>query len=194
VNDHQLELLFRAAQSRSRGALNQLLEYCRDLLGGWARWSQPFPLQDSDAEDRVQETLLAVVRCLDRCQWRGPELFRGWLRRLLFRQISDWRRGQTRDRRDVRRETPLSMDNADNPSAPTATQVPGPLPTPVEELIWREMVQRVMKAVEQLPRNQQQVILLHYLEGLPLDAVADKLKLAYGTVRNLHSRALRTLK
>lgn len=194
MDDHEMELLFRSAQAGDPSALDQLLEKCRPQLLLWAEWGGMSRLQLSDAEDCVQETLRCVADRLSQSEWRGLEAFQGWLRRFLFRQITDWRRKQTRARRDVRRQTSLSNDHSEATAPGSWLQLADSVGTPVDEVIRQELEDRLSQVVHELPLQQQQIIRLHYQEGLALDEVAPRLQLAYGTVRNLHSQALRTLR
>jgi DNA-directed RNA polymerase specialized sigma24 family protein len=47
-------------------------------------WLRKYDVQDSDADDLVQEVLLAVSKDLDKFEHRGqPGAFRGWLKAIL---------------------------------------------------------------------------------------------------------------
>lgn len=177
MDDITLKQLIVEAQSGDRAALNQLLEYCRHLLLARAHVLHlPFP----DAQDLVQQTLIVVVRKLPEFQWRNKEAFHRWLVKLLFGKFSD--------RRKKRRVTPIA------PTDPG--QVPDNGPPPPDEAIKRETVERVQQAVARLPQVEQDILHLHYMEGVPLKDVGDLLKpkRARGTVRNRHSKALKTLR
>ena len=63
-----------------------LLFWCRSLKG----------LNDQDAEDVVQEVLVAVFSALGKFQRQGRGAFRAWLRRITYNKAEDLRRQQQR--------------------------------------------------------------------------------------------------
>jgi len=52
----------------------------------------------------------------------------------------------------------------------------------------------VMNALARLPKKQRAVVVLRYWEDLPIDQVADILRLSSGTVKSQGARGLRTLR
>lgn len=57
-------------------------------------------------------------------------------------------------------------------------------PLPSEQLEFRELHQGILEALHQLPTNQERVLSLHYLHGLEIDEIADKLNIPPGTVKS----------
>jgi RNA polymerase sigma-70 factor, ECF subfamily len=84
-------LLDRLAGSPSEADWRRLHDLYRPLLEGWAvRAGVP----RADVDDLVQEVLLAVVRQIGGFDRRGTGAFRGWLRTVLGRRITDHLRRQ----------------------------------------------------------------------------------------------------
>ena len=69
-------------------------EFAADYEAGLLRFARAKGLQEADARDAVQETLLAVHRALERDDERRPTFaaagaFRGWLSRVAFHKCVD---------------------------------------------------------------------------------------------------------
>jgi RNA polymerase sigma factor (sigma-70 family) len=135
----------------------------------------------ADAEDVVQEALLAAYLGLDRL--RRPERFGGWLcaitanlARMRLRQ-----RGRhvsfdaLGGRRVAAGESDLRL-------------------TPEEAVEARELLERVRSAFEALPPRQRDVALLYYVEGLSCGEIAALLGSSTGAVRVGLHRARRELR
>ncbi|HJQ25317.1 MAG TPA: sigma-70 family RNA polymerase sigma factor [Blastocatellia bacterium] len=98
------------------------------------------------AEDAAQEAFFEAYRSLD--QLREPAAFAGWFRRIVFKQCD----------RIIRRKPP--------PPAPLeAIEVRASGPSQAEALERREMNERVLSAVEQLPEHERATLLLFYISG-----------------------------
>jgi len=65
--------------------------------------------------------------------------------------------------------------------------------TPEESLEWKERVDRLSEAVQQLPERQQQIIVMYYYEELYVSEMADVLGVSEGRVSQLHTKALYNL-
>jgi len=65
-----------------------------------------------------------------------------------------------------------------------------PRPSPEQIALQREELQRVHRALDELPERTRRVFELYRLEGLTLQAIADQLELSVGMVHNLVRQAL----
>ena len=84
-------LLDRLAGTPTQADWRRLHDLYRPLLDGWAvRAGVPH----ADVDDLVQEVLMAVVRQVGGFERRGDGAFRGWLRTILGRRITDHLRRQ----------------------------------------------------------------------------------------------------
>ena len=169
----QLHLVLRA-QSGDRAAQDELLRgvqaplfaYLRGLCG-----------DRHLAEDVLQEVFVICVRKLG---WlREARLFRPWLYRIASREAF---RALKRRRRAGQRTAPEDL----------ARQVPAP----VEEPPGLEPEERAAlhAHVEHVSPASRAVLLLHYLQGLSLEEVAQVLGLALGTVKSRLAYGLATLR
>ena len=183
--------LLSAAKAGDAIAVGRLLERYHDYLGLLARLQIGRRLQTKvDAADVVQETCLSAH--LEFAQFRGiteAELI-AWLRQILARNIATIvRRYLGTQRRDLRLEQELEHD-LDRSSCALDH---GPFldhSSPSHHAIRREQAVVLANAVSRLPDHYQDVIVLHYLEGLPLSQVAVRLERTAGSVSKLWARAL----
>jgi len=95
MNETSLSLLSRIRQSSDSDSWNRLVDLYAPLIRAWLR---KYNVQDSDADDQVQEVLLAVSKDVGKFDHGGqPGAFRGWLKAILVNRLRDfWR---ARDRR-----------------------------------------------------------------------------------------------
>lgn len=64
------------------GAWEELLDVCSPLLH---RWCRQWGIQPSDAEDVIQETLLAMVRQIKGFRYDAGGSFRAWVKTIAYR-------------------------------------------------------------------------------------------------------------
>ena len=95
MNETSLSLLHRLRHAPESESWNRLVDLYAPLIRAWLR---KYDVQDCDADDLVQEVLLAVSKDLDKFEHRGqPGAFRGWIKAILVnRPRKFWR---ARDRR-----------------------------------------------------------------------------------------------
>ncbi|MFO0885375.1 MAG: sigma-70 family RNA polymerase sigma factor [Pirellulales bacterium] len=147
-----------------------------------------------DHSDAVQQTLIAA--------WRDWDGFRGsqegervaWLRQILAHQLAQLARqyGQTQ-KRDVERE--LSIDQSLCQSAMRLDRIlQAEGPSPSQAAIQVEQRIQLSQAIENLPEDYRQVILLRNFEELSHEEVAVRMQRTEGAVRMLWLRALTALR
>ncbi|MCG8648907.1 MAG: sigma-70 family RNA polymerase sigma factor [Pirellulales bacterium] len=95
MNETSLSLLARLRNSPESETWNRLVNLYTPLLRTWLR---QYEVQDSDADDLVQDVLLAVSKDLGKFVHGGqPGAFRGWLKAIMVNRLRNfWR---ARDRR-----------------------------------------------------------------------------------------------
>jgi RNA polymerase sigma-70 factor (ECF subfamily) len=122
----------------------------------------------AEAEDVVQEAFVRVLTCWTRIQgYDDPE---AWVRQVAFRLLSNRRRRL--------RNAMLARARA-LPPAPVSS----PGPDGID----------IARAIAALPLGQRQVVVLHHLLDLGVDAVAAELHLPVGTVKSRLARARQSL-
>lgn len=146
------------------------------------------------ASDAVQQTLLEAWRCWDRFRGEGEPARLAWLRQILAHQLAHLARqyGATQ-KRDVKRERSLEQSLAHS-SMRLEQLVAGTDPTPSGLAMRNERQLRLAAALEKLPDDYRQVIVLRNLEDLPHEEVARRMNRTPGAVRMLWMRALAALR
>jgi RNA polymerase sigma-70 factor (ECF subfamily) len=184
--------LARAGDGAARG---QLLEQYRGYLLLLARLQIGRRLQGkADAGDLVQETFLEAHR--DFAQFQGDsegELI-GWLRRILATNIANLARHYlgTR-RRDVRLERQLAAE-LDQSSHILDGALVANLTPPSQQAARREQAVLLADALQELPDDHREVIILRHLEGLTFPEVAVRMGRSLDVVKKLWPRALARLR
>jgi len=189
------EDLLRRARAGNSPALGELLELYRSYLALLARVQIGQRLQGKlDAADLVQETFLEAHRHF--AQFRGSaegELV-GWLRQILAGVLANIvRRFYRTRRRDVRLERKLAND-LDRSSQALEQSLAAPGSTPSQRAARREQVVLLAEALERLPDDYREVIILHHLEGLKFPEVARRMGRSIDSVKNLWARGLAQLR
>jgi|SRR5262245_4823283 len=138
---------------------------------------------EKDAEDITQEVFLQVVRKLP--TFRGDSAFPTWLHRVTINAALAHRRKQAL-REDTHSADPLE-DLLDQGQRPRSDQ-PGVGP-PEEQLIDREEVELIERAITALPAVYRTVLILSDLEGLSNAETAAQLGLTVPAVKSRLHRA-----
>ncbi len=145
-----------------------------DALFNYARW---LTKNDADAEDVVQDACLRAMRYLASLRDADP---RAWLfaivRNAWYSRLS--RRSAASD------SAPLDTERDDPPDEEL---------DPEERLLQQHTVARVRRALEQLPVDFREVLVLRELEGLSYKEIADVLHVPVGTVMSRLARGRQRL-
>jgi RNA polymerase sigma-70 factor, ECF subfamily len=159
------ELLVLEWQRGSAAAMEKLVGRWQKRL--W-RYARRLTGDGEGAWEVTQESWLGMVRGVGRLE--DPARFRAWAYRIVTRRAQDWVAGRMKGRREeaMRRESPAG----DRQPASEA----------VESLL------------RGLPGASQEVLALHYLDGLSLAEVALALAIPEGTVKSRLHTARRELK
>ena len=187
--------LLEAARRGDEEALGHLLEAYRNYLRLLARLEVGRRLQAKiDASDVVQESFLQAYQSFP--EFRGTteaELLQ-WLRKILATRLSNLVRHYTRtQRRDVQLERQL--DQALGHSSQDLNHVLRLSQTsPSQGAARREEAVLLADAVERLPDDYRDVIVLHHLQGLTFPRVAEAMDRSLGSVEKLWVRALAKLR
>jgi RNA polymerase sigma-70 factor (ECF subfamily) len=145
------------------------------------------------ASDMVQQAMLQAVQGLEGFRGETEAEFRAWLRRILAHHLCHLDRDMHRDKRDIRREQSMEQKLAQS-SIRLEGLLAGEGPSPSQRVALGEHVVQVSEAVERLPETQREAIRLHYLEGMKLSEVAEKLDKSTGAVAGLLHRGMKTLR
>ena len=188
------EHLLRQARAGDGDALGRLLELYRNYLALLARVQIGRRLQGkADAADLVQETFLEAHR--DFAQFRGTTeaTLLAWLRQVLARNLANLVRRYGTQRREVRLERALAVE-LDESSRVLDQGLAAPGSSPSHQAARREQAVLLADALDQLPADYREVLILRHLEGLSFPEVARRMGRSLDSVDKLWARALARLR
>ena len=178
---HRVDPPPHPAVSNSREALNELFDrYRRRLFNTALRLLG----NSDDAEDALQDALLAAFRNLD--GFKGRSQFSTWLTRIVINAAL------MRLRR-MRPEVMTSIDQKrDREDLPWANRIPDPGPNPEEMYARRERLEMLERRLQLLPTSYRQVMWLCDIHGMTAREAAEALGMSIGTLKSqLHRARLR---
>ena len=141
----------------------------------------------AEAEDLVQETL---VRAFDRFDtFRSDGSPRAWLHTIMRNLFYNAYRKKSREPRQISLDQfDTGMSNAADALIDKAIAPPPALASPERLVLSQIEGDAILKAVNALPGDYREVVVLADLNGLAYQEIADQLKIPVGTVRSRLSR------
>ncbi len=147
--------------------------------------------------DLVQDTLLEAHR--DFPNFRGTTVAElvSWLRRILIHNLIRASEHHLHtEKRDARREISLqrlaaSLGSVDSPAE---VELHAPGRSPSADLRGQEQVSELQRALNMLPKDQRQVVVLRHLDGLAFNEIAERIGRSSGACRMLWLRAMDELR
>ena len=146
-----------------------------DAAYNLARWLVRSP---ADADDMVQEAYLRALRFFD--GFRGGDS-RAWLLRIVRNTCYSW----------MQKNRALELSDEFDETAHTGEKAGQDTEA---ELISRDESDRVRKALEMLPANFREVLVLREIEGLSYKEISEVTGVPMGTVMSSLSRARQKLR
>ena len=135
-------------------------------------------------EDIAQETFIRAYRALP--QFRGESAFYTWLYRIAVNTAKKTLMDMKRD--PVVTESALASRGESNETSSLENELSS-TETPEAVLASREIAQTVNAAIEALPEDLRQAIVLREIEGLAYEEIASAMNCPIGTVRSRIFRA-----
>jgi RNA polymerase sigma-70 factor (ECF subfamily) len=145
---------------------------------------------EDDALDAVQDAMLQLARAYSE---RPAEEWKPLFYRILENRIRDMQRRRTVRGRVISWLPFRGNDEEDEEQDPIAL-APSFDPQPPRRLEIDETMGALEKAIEALPRRQQQVFMLRTLEGLDVAETATAMGCSEGSVKTHYFRALQSLR
>jgi RNA polymerase sigma-70 factor, ECF subfamily len=173
-----------------------------DLLGSYAKYLTLLArvqigrrLQGKvDADDLVQETFLEVHRQMPNFRGTTQAEFIAWVRRILAGQLAlTVRRFLGTKGRDATLERELAVQ-LDHSSEVLDRGLVASTSTPSQQASRREQGVILAEALDKLPTDYREVIILRHLEDLPLVEAARRMGRSEDSVQKLWVRALVSLR
>ena len=172
------------------------IEGFRGYLAAIARLqvaARPWLAAKLDASDIVQQTLLKAHAARDQFRGQSPGEMAAWLRQILARTLANELRTLGRAKRNVGAERSLDAD-LDASSCRLDAWLAADQTSPSEQVRWRERAEAIATAVDSLPPEQREVVLLKHCEGLTLNEIAARLDRTPSAIAGLLRRGLQRLR
>lgn len=177
-----LGLVRRAAATGDRRAEHEAFARLYDrhapVVRALCRAHQP---TEEDADDALQEAFLRALRMLDRVE--DPAGFRPWLYAIARRVCAERRRSSTRRDRHVERAAALNAIGGTAMSTLASELVSETAASKSEDL------DRLGRAIAQLPDDERLAVHLYYLDADPVSAAVECLGVSRSGFYKLLSRA-----
>jgi RNA polymerase sigma-70 factor, ECF subfamily len=179
--------LIAAAVAGDLAAREALLRFGLPTLRGYlTRRMGPFLRSLETSADLAQSVCGEVLQDLPEFEDRGSAGFRRWLLVRAENKILKRFRFHTQEKRDAGRVDPLSESMSDRVGAPRDV-------SPSDQAIANEEWERMRAALDALPPDYREVIVLSRIVGLAPDQVAERMGRSREAVWSLLSRALARL-
>jgi len=173
LNRVEEKQLIEQAQNGSKEAFAQLYrEYVQQIH----RYIYYRTRDQQLAEDLTADVFTKVIEGLPSYVDKGKP-FISWIYRIAHARVVD------HYRRQDRRPTATNVDDANLSITPDMDA----------DLVKSHASAALMKGIESLTADQQQVIILRFIEGLPIEAVAEQLGKKGNAIKALQFRAVRSL-
>ena len=187
------QLLDRAA-SGDQLAEGELFERCRPrLLRMMALRLDPRIAARVDPSDVVQECLAEAHRKLPGYLQSRPVRFYPWLRAIAWQRLVKIHRAHiARERRSIHREGSV-LPLPDESTAQLVDRLASPDMQPPERVLRSELRQRVRAALDQLGESDRELLVMRYLEHMPLEEIAQALAITPEAAKKRHRRGLERL-
>ena len=184
-----VDALVKRAKSGDTNAFSEIVTcYERFVYNTACRVLTASGLSVADADDIAQDSLIKAWRSLS--TFRGECSFSTWLFRVTVNTARDVIR--TNARRPVVSLT-RSEDDDEEPEIWDVPVTSGD-EIPEEAAERRETIEAVRRAVESLPDDQRQAIVLRDIHGLPYDEISRILGAEVGTIKSRINRGRTNLK
>lgn len=161
------------SQSGDKTAFDELLKAVQQPL---FRYIYRLVGERALAEDILQEVFIIIYR---KIRWlENAKLFRAWAYRIASRETFRRLRKEKRWTEQVRDENFLE-------TIPVKS---------AEEMYSPELIREIPKLIEQISPASRAVLILHYLDEMPLSEVAEILDISSGTVKSRLAYGLESLR
>jgi RNA polymerase sigma-70 factor (ECF subfamily) len=148
-----------------------------------------------DPSDVLQDVLLEANQKLDDYLRERPLAFYPWLRQLAWDKLVELQQRHIQtQKRSVKREARPLGQLPDESALELARRLLATGTSPSHQLLRKELRRQVQDALALLKEQDREVLVLRYLEQLPLREIADVLGVSEGAIKVRHLRALDRLR
>ncbi|WP_231617846.1 sigma-70 family RNA polymerase sigma factor [Novipirellula aureliae] len=195
ASSNRTSQLIAAAQSGDPDALGELLNHYRKYVVFLARTGLHHHMQGkADPSDLAQEVCLAAHGNIADFRGNSAEEFAGWLRGILSNVLAmHVRKYLGTQKRDPRLEQNLNASLA-SASGFLQSHIAADMTSPSQHFARNEAFLELAAALEALPEDYRQVIVLRNIEGMAFADVAQAMGKTVNSVEKLWVRGLAKLK
>ena len=179
-------VLIRAVQAGDMAAFDELVLKHKNRLFNLVYW---FLGDYQDANDCAQETFIKVFKSIK--NFRFESAFSTWLYRIAVNTCKN--RLKSSAYRWKKKTVSLETSNGSKNGNPFS-EIVNDSPTPVMAIEKKERMIRIQKAINSLPEEQNQVVVLRDIQGLSYQDISDITGLNLGTVKSRLARGRLELK
>ncbi len=184
------ELLHKAKQGDEK-SLELLLVKFKPLACKIAR---RYFLAGQDEEDLYQEAMIGLFKAEQSFNESLGQDFKSFASLCINRQIQTAVKNSNRKKNQILNNS-ISLNNQGGIETATADEdpelyfiIPSSLPLPDDELIYKEKIEEIKKAISQTLSNYEKKVLTLYLEGLSYKEMAQKLSKETKSIENCLAR------
>lgn len=169
-----IELLVQRAKENDLAAFEEIIKlYEKKVYNLALRYMK----NHDDALDVAQEVFIQVYNNLS--MFRGEAQFSTWIYRITYNSCVDMLRKQTKTKKNIA----ISIDDEKFYETQKDKQLLE------EEYEKKETLEFVLKAIDTLPKEQRDVVILRYIKDLSYAQIGEILDIAEGTVKSRLNRA-----
>ncbi len=147
-----------------------------------------------DASDVVQETLAEASQKIVDYARTQPIPFYPWLRQIAWQRIIKAKEFHLAQKRSVAAEQRWDLSLSGASVAELANRFCGKQASPSQRLLRDERRLQVRQLLEQLSKNDREILILRYLEQLSATECAEVLGISYEAYMKRHMRAVTRLR
>ncbi len=190
--ENVLALVQSASAGDARAIESLLARYLPELQGYVGRHAGALVRERESAADLAQSVCREVLQRLrdGRLRFQGEGQFRRWLYRAALMKMLSRHRYWQAAQRDARAERSVPAAPGSTAAGEACAIEPG---TPSQEAAFREELERFERAFAALPETHREAIVLHHLDGLSHEEIAELKGFSPSYSRALLSRALARL-
>ncbi|MBQ9079696.1 MAG: sigma-70 family RNA polymerase sigma factor [Clostridia bacterium] len=181
LDNEILSALMRRAASGDDAAFEAIVRHFEKIVYAFALQSLR---RREDAEDATQEIFLKLWR--GRQNWRGEAAVKTYIMRIARNTVIDIIR-----KRQARNTDSLTEDDDDSGGE---HDIPDTSNDPAAEYALREQIAEVRRAIDALPPDHREIIILRDINRLSYSEIADTTGLEIGTVKSRLCRAREKLR
>jgi RNA polymerase sigma-70 factor (ECF subfamily) len=179
-------VLIRAIQAGDMAAFDELVLKHKKRLFNLVYW---FLGDYQDANDCAQETFIKVFKSIK--NFRFESAFSTWLYRIAVNTCKN----RLKSSAHRWKKKTVSLETSDgSKNGNSFSEIVNGSPTPVIALEKKERMIRIQKAINSLPEEQNQVVVLRDIQGLSYQDISDITGLNLGTVKSRLARGRLELK